>query len=63
VERVAFLVEETGDRITCMLNPEGMVVRRLAGVRRRRSAGGALTGAGLADDTLLFTGGAQKVIS
>jgi hypothetical protein len=57
VERVAFLVEETGDRITCMLNPEGMVVRRLAGVRRRRSAGGALTGAGLADDTLLFTGG------
>lgn len=57
MERVAFLVEETGDRITCMLNPEGMVVRRLAGVRRRRSAGGALTGAGLADDTLLFTGG------
>ena len=57
MERVAFLVEETGERITCMLNPEGMVVRRLAGVRRRRSAGGALTGAGLADDTLLFTGG------
>jgi hypothetical protein len=57
VERVAFLVEETGDRITCMLNPEGMIVRRLAGVRQRRSAGGTLTGAGLADDTLLFTGG------
>jgi hypothetical protein len=40
-----------------MLNPEAMVVRRLAGVRQRRSAGGALTGVGLADDTLLFTGG------
>jgi Contractile injection system tube protein len=57
VERVAFLIEETGERIACMLNPEDMVVRRLAGVRPRRSAGGALTGAGLADDPLLFTGG------
>jgi hypothetical protein len=57
VERVAFLIEETGERIACMLNPEDMVVRRLAGVRPRRSTGGALTGAGLADDPLLFTGG------
>jgi len=57
VERVAFLIEETGVRIACMLNPESLIVRRLAGVRPRRSAGGALTGAGLADDPLLFTGG------
>jgi len=57
VERVAFLIEETGERIACMLNPEDLVVRRLAGVRPRRSAGGPLTGAGLADDALLFTGG------
>lgn len=57
MERVAFLIEETGVRIPCMLNPESLVVRRLAGVRPRRSAGGALTGAGLADDPLLFTGG------
>jgi hypothetical protein len=57
VERVAFLIEETGERIACMLNPEDLVVRRLAGVRPRRSSGGALTGAGLADDALLFTGG------
>lgn len=57
MERVAFLIEDTGERIACMLNPEAMVVRRLAGVRPRRSAGGALTGAGLADDALLFTGG------
>ena len=57
MERVAFLIEDTGERIACMLNPEDMVVRRLAGVRTRRSAGGALTGAGLADDALLFTGG------
>lgn len=59
MERVAFLIEETGERISCMLNPESMVVRRSAGVRPRRSAGGTLTGAGLADDTLLFTGGGR----
>ena len=57
MERVAFLIEETGERISCMLNPEDMSVRRLAGIRPRRSAGGVLTGAGLADDALLFTGG------
>jgi hypothetical protein len=48
---------KTGERIACMLNPEDLIVRRLAGVRPRRSAGGPLTGAGLADDALLFTGG------
>ncbi len=57
MERVTFLIEDTGERIACMLNPESMVVRRHAGVRPRRSAGGVLTGAGLADDVLLFTGG------
>jgi hypothetical protein len=57
IVRVAFLIEETGERIACMLNPEDLVVRRQAGVRPRRSSGGALTGAGLADDALLFTGG------
>ena len=57
MERVAFLIEDTGERIACMLNPEDLVVRRLAGVRQRRSTGGTLTGAGLADDVLLFTGG------
>lgn len=57
MERVAFLIESTGERLGCMLNPESLVMRRLAGIRPRRSAGGAVTGAGLADDPLLFTGG------
>lgn len=57
MERVAFLVEETGERIDCMLNPETLVVRRLAGVQRRLSAGGHLTGSELSDDPLLYTGG------
>jgi Contractile injection system tube protein len=57
MERVAFLLEETGERLACMLNPESLTVRRLAGVQARRSVGGVLTGAGLSDDPLLYTGG------
>jgi hypothetical protein len=59
MERVAFLIEETNERISCLLNPETLVLRRLAGVRPRRSVSGGLTGVGLADDPLLFTGGGQ----
>ncbi len=57
MERVAFLLEETGERLACMLNPESLTVRRLAGVQARRSVGGTLTGAGLGDDPLFYTGG------
>ncbi len=59
MERVAFLIEKTGERIGCLLNPESVVVRRVAGVRSRRSAGGELTGGGLSDDPLLYTGGGR----
>jgi hypothetical protein len=57
MERVAFLIEETNERLGCLLNPENLVVRRFAGVQTRRSLTGQLTGAGLTDDPLLFTGG------
>ena len=59
MERVAFLVEETGERIRCLLNPENLVLRRTAGVKTRRSSGGLVTGSALADDPLLFTGGGR----
>jgi Contractile injection system tube protein len=59
MERVAFLIESTGERIACLLNPEALVVRRVAGVRPRRMAGSHLTGAGLTDDPLLYTGGGR----
>jgi hypothetical protein len=62
MERVAFIVDATGERIDCLLNPETFEVKRLAGVRTRGSAGGALVGAGLADDPLLFTGGGRTEI-
>ena len=56
MERVGFLLE-TGERLGCLLNPESIEVRRQAGVRPRRSIGGALTGRGLTDDPLVSTGG------
>jgi hypothetical protein len=59
MERVAFLLEETGERLGALLNPDTLVVRRVAGVRQRRSTGGPLTGAGQADDPLLYTGGGR----
>ena len=62
MERVSFLVEATGARLPCLLNPETLAVRRVAGVRPRRSAAGALTGAELTDDPLLHTGGGRTEI-
>lgn len=59
MERVAFLIEDTGEHYGCLLNPETVVMSRTAGVEPRRSSGGRLTGAGLADDPLLFTGGGR----
>lgn len=59
MERVAFLVEETNERLRCLLNPETLVLRRTAGVRPRQSAAGQVTGIGLADDPLLYTGGGR----
>lgn len=57
MERVAFLVESTGERIDCLLNPETLSVGRSAGVRPRGTGGGPMVGAGRADDPLLLTGG------
>ena len=59
MERVVFLVEESGERIACLLNPETFVVRRRAGVRTRRSVSGQLSGTAMADDPLIFTGGGR----
>jgi hypothetical protein len=63
MERVAFLIDATGERIDCLLNPETFEVSRLAGVRPRGSASGQLVGAGLADDPLLFTGGGRTQVT
>jgi hypothetical protein len=57
MERVAFLLERTNERLACLLNPESVVLRRKAGLRTRQIAGGLVTGAELADDPIFFTGG------
>jgi hypothetical protein len=57
VERVVFLIEDTNERLRCLLNPESLVVRRRAGVQPRRSLTGQLTSRDLTDEPLLFTGG------
>lgn len=57
MERVAFLVEHTGARLGCLLNPESVVVRRTAGIRHRQSGGGPLTAAAMSDAPLVYTGG------
>lgn len=63
MERVAFLIEETGERLGCLLNPDGVVVRRTAGVRPRRTIGGTLTGAGRTEDPVLYTGGGRTELT
>lgn len=63
MERVAFIVDATGERIDCLLNPETLEVRRLAGVRPRATAAGQLVGTGLADDPVLFTGGGRTELA
>lgn len=54
---MTFLVERTGARISCLLNPEALEARRTAGVVRRRGAGGAVLGMPRTDDPLVATGG------
>lgn len=57
MERVTFLIERTGARISCLLNPEALEARRTAGLVRRRGAGGAVLGNPRTDDPLIATGG------
>lgn len=57
MERVAFLIERTGERIECLLNPNTFTLTRQAGVRPLRTLAGALTGTAESDNPLLATGG------
>ena len=59
MERVAFIVDATAERIDCLLNPQTLEIKRTAGVRPALGPGGPLVGAGVADDPLLFTGGGR----
>lgn len=63
MERVSFLLEDSNERIGCMLNPESLVMRRRAGVETQRAVGGLVAGAELADDPLFFTGGGHTELT
>ena len=57
MERVTFLIERSGERIECLLNPETFTITRQAGVQPQRTLGGVLTGTAEADNPVLATGG------
>lgn len=56
MERVTFLVEESNERLSCMLNPESVQMRRATGVRPRESLSGPINSDWRGDNPLLFTG-------
>ncbi|NQZ58447.1 MAG: hypothetical protein HRT88_13390 [Lentisphaeraceae bacterium] len=62
MERVVFIVEETGARINCLLNPESFVVSRQAGLVERRSLNASIQGHELLDTPVLWTGGGRTQI-
>ncbi len=62
MERVAFLIESTGDRLSAMLNPSSVRIRRSSGLRVLDDRPGTLTGHGSDDDVLLATGGGRTEI-
>jgi len=57
MERVTFLLQGTGERLSCMLNPESLVQNRTAGMATYRGGGGLVSGTELSDDPVFFTGG------
>ncbi len=62
MERVTFLVEETNERLSCMLNPESVLMRRNTGVRPRESLSGMISSNARGDNPLLFTGAGHTTI-
>lgn len=57
MERVVFQLEDSDVRLSCLLNPESLVMKRRAGVRSRFSSGNLVTGTSMKDDSLIYTGG------
>ena len=50
MERVTFLIEDTGEHVSCLLNPESLTLTRRAGLRvGRQREGRGLAGVELRD--------------
>ncbi|MEO8133194.1 MAG: hypothetical protein ABI831_04365 [Betaproteobacteria bacterium] len=57
MERVAFLIEQSGARVDCLLNPETVIFRRQAGLKRRSVLGQVIGDSAWSDDMLICGGG------
>lgn len=57
MERVAFLLERSGERIECLINPDTFTVTRQAGLRPQATLSGVVGGRSQSDHPLLATGG------
>jgi hypothetical protein len=53
MERISFIIEETGEQVSCLLNPETVLVTRSAGIRSQHG----ISGLGYLDYPLVYTGG------
>lgn len=53
MERVEFLIEETHQRVPCLLNPETLIIERSTGIQR---VGGQLVSYKLTDDPVHYSG-------
>lgn len=62
MERVTFLAEENNQRLSCMLNPETLLLKRSSGVRPRESLSGPVESGNRGDNPLLFTGGGHTIL-
>lgn len=57
MERVAFLIEESGERVFAMINPDELTFERQSGVRMRRRHDRPLASARRSDDPMIYVGG------
>jgi hypothetical protein len=59
MKRAAFLLEHNGEQISCLLNPEQIVMRRHAGIQLASGAGQPIGGVDRREDRLHVTGGGR----
>lgn len=57
MERVAFLIESTGERVFAMVNPDELTFERQSGVRTRQWNDRPLAAAHRSDDPMIYVGG------
>lgn len=62
MERVTLLVDDNNEILSCLLNPETVVMRRTTGVRPRESLSGLINTDKSGDNPLLFTGAGTTTI-